>query len=196
MPTFELLHVRRGPRGPARGHRQTLSSPCAEPGHTLQPPVPVPYSSPNRDIHFTARRFKWGVGEWHHRCSSKGLNELSMGGERGQKAAPKQVQRHSIGRVAPMSAMPVRRRPHRNAAVRILPCRIGRKSRIGAGLDRLPDDPLSPNPGTGCLRHSVLGSKSVGMSMLGSIDGVLVRAATRVPSPFRSARLRRLPAGE
>jgi hypothetical protein len=51
-----------------------------------------------------------------------------------------------------------------------------------------------PNRGVVSLRHSVFGSKGVGMSMLGSIDGVLVRAATRVPSPFGSARLRRLPA--
>ncbi len=35
---------------------------------------------------FTARRFRWGVGEWQYSCSSRGINKLSMGGERGVKS--------------------------------------------------------------------------------------------------------------
>ncbi|WP_159929824.1 hypothetical protein [Rhodococcus sp. WAY2] len=83
-----------------------------------------------------------------------------------------------------MSAMPVSRRPHRNAAVRTLPdTSVGNLASAVVSTD-IPTTCSRPNPGTGSLRHSVLGPKDVGMSMLRSIDGALVRADTKVPSPF------------
>ncbi len=83
-----------------------------------------------------------------------------------------------------MSAMPVSRHRHRSVDTPLTHRPGNRASAlVSTGY---PGTCSRPNRGVVSLRHSVFGPKSVGMSMLRSIVGAFVRAATRVPSPFRS----------
>ncbi len=132
------------------------------------------------------RRFWWGVGEWQYSCSSKGLYKLSMWwGARansGTKAGSKTFDLAGSADVSDAGQSPSA--PQRRGPVRTLPdTSVGNLASAVVSTD-IPTTCSRPNPGTGSLRHSVLGPKDVGMSMLRSIDGALVRADTKVPSPF------------